>query len=735
LRPDRHPSCKLAGHKPILNPIASHTTHLLSDSGMLPFARQLSKESGRSRASLELRAVMPGDAVHSPAANASEIAVFFVDPAGAIAGWTLPAAGLTGYTGAEIVGQELAVLFTLEARAAGHPSSELALALRTGRVEEQIWLVQKDGQRIWAEIVINPLRDDTGAVTGFACQSRDISAEKNAEARRISRAEQLSALALTRQDVATYGLELAALLPRIAMRARELTGADSGVIELRDGVGDQGRAHDGDATLDVALGRLLVPHGGATTGARLRCLRYDDGHESPEILSDVCDRAGIGALLAIPIVHDRSTIGWLAVLSRSSLAFHDQQASTLELMATLLGGPLQLAQSAEAHRSLVAERSRAQAAHRESEARFRAAMDASLDALFILGAVRDTDRSITEFVLLDANRRAEEFCGIEHEAFAGHPLAEVPSAQRELASISVLASVVQTRRPIEREREGIDEAGRARWIHEQIVPLGDGVTVTVRDVTARHEADAEVRRAREAAESANRSKSDFVARMSHELRTPLNSVIGFANILLRNKRNALDDTEVAYLARVKAAGTHLLALINDVLDIAKIEAGHMTLELEPVNVVALARTVLAQLDSQSQASGLVLSLETSTDPLVITADVGKLQQVLFNLVGNAIKFTPAGSVTVRIRADGRDEGVSGAVQCIEITDTGIGIPVERLNAVFEAFEQAESSTSRRYGGTGLGLSISRALCEAMGFELVVESALGAGTTFRIILSE
>jgi signal transduction histidine kinase len=284
---------------------------------------------------------------------------------------------------------------------------------------------------------------------------------------------------------------------------------------------------------------------------------------------------------------------------------------------------------------------------------------------------------------------------------------------------------VETGAPIEQERQSIDVDGRIRWMQEQIVPLGDGVTVTVRDVTARVEADAEVRRAREAAEAANLAKTEFVAKMSHELRTPLNSVIGFSKILLRNKRNALDDKEIAYLNRIAAAGTHLLALVNDVLDIAKVESGHMSLELGPVDIVSVARSVMAQLESSAQAAGLAISLMTTQPSLVVVADSAKLQQVLLNLVGNAIKFTPTGGIAVRILTTESERPL------IEIADSGIGIAADRLEAVFAAFEQAESSTSRRYGGSGLGLSISRALCEAMGFKLRVESTLGIGTTFRV----
>ena len=158
----------------------------------------------------------------------------------------------------------------------------------------------------------------------------------------------------------------------------------------------------------------------------------------------------------------------------------------------------------------------------------------------------------------------------------------------------------------------------------------------------------------------------------------------------------------------------------------------MTLEITPVDVVALARSVVGQLDSQLQASGLVLAIETSEPVVVVQADAGKLHQVLLNIIGNAIKFTPSGGVTVRILAG--ESGNGGPPRwSIEISDTGIGIAEHRLAAVFDAFEQAESSTSRRYGGTGLGLSISRALCEAMGFSLDVTSAIGGGSTFRIQL--
>lgn len=654
------------------------------------------------------------------------VAIFTIDALGCIAGWSPAAAGVTGYTAAEIVGHQVSILFPPDWNAPGLDASEPSRGARA-RTEFEGWLIQKSGEFIWVQTILTALRDEGSAIVGYVFQTRDLTSQRAAEARRRAKSDQLAALAVTREDIATYGLELAALLPRLAMRARRLTAGAAAVIELREGAGDMARAHDGSSGLDLQLRTLIVPHGGATAGARLRCVRYDAQHESPEVLGDVCDRAGVHSILAIPILHDRATIGWLAVMSTSPNAFTEQHASTLELMSMLLGGPIAQAQAADARRSLATERTRAQAAQRESEARFRVAMDASLDALFILAAVREDGGVVTDFTLLDENRRAEELCGLPREASTGRRLSELPAVARQLSCTDVLAQVVKSRVPLERERQAVDATGAVTWMQEQIVPLDDGATVSVRDVTARVEAEAVVRRAREAAEAANRAKTDFVARMSHELRTPLNSVIGFSNILLRNKRNALSENELTYLWRISASGTHLLALINDVLDIAKVEAGHMDFELGDVDMVTLTRGVIAQLDATALSAGLVVVLEAPVEPIVVVADVSRFRQVLLNIVGNAIKFTPAGHVTVRVL------GNAGTRRRIEVADTGIGIAPDRLSAVFEAFEQAESSTSRRYGGTGLGLSISRALCEAMGMSLTVESELGVGSTFCIEL--
>jgi signal transduction histidine kinase/CheY-like chemotaxis protein len=241
--------------------------------------------------------------------------------------------------------------------------------------------------------------------------------------------------------------------------------------------------------------------------------------------------------------------------------------------------------------------------------------------------------------------------------------------------------------------------------------------------------EAELRAAKDAAEATNRAKSEFLSNMSHELRTPLNSVIGFANILLKNKANTLAAQDIAYLGRIVANGKHLLGLINGILDLSKIEAGRVEVEVASVDLGALVRSTVMELEGQVQGKPLALVATVPENLEPLQTDGAKLKQILINLIGNALKFTQRGTVTVRVV---RDE-LSGHAQRIDVVDTGIGIPADRMQAIFEAFQQADSSTSRQYGGTGLGLTITRSLAQMMGFDIKVESTLGSGSTFSVIV--
>lgn len=260
-----------------------------------------------------------------------------------------------------------------------------------------------------------------------------------------------------------------------------------------------------------------------------------------------------------------------------------------------------------------------------------------------------------------------------------------------------------------------------------------GVLVSFDDITRLEEKEAQLRQSKHEAEEANRAKSDFLANMSHEIRTPMNAIMGFTEILKRAHQEhdtaVIEADSVRYLNTIASSSKHLLDLINDILDLSKVEAGHVDVESIPCSVHMVVFDVLAVMRGKAEEKSLFLEFVPDGPlPETITSDPARLRQILLNLVGNAVKFTKSGGVKVVTRLDqsGKEPTLS-----IEVIDTGIGMSDAQAEEVFSPFKQADSSITRRFGGTGLGLAICKRFAEAMGGDVSVTSELGVGSTFAL----
>jgi signal transduction histidine kinase len=320
--------------------------------------------------------------------------------------------------------------------------------------------------------------------------------------------------------------------------------------------------------------------------------------------------------------------------------------------------------------------------------------------------------------------RTDALVAADHRSFASsrNLLIGVGSGSLLLAlalGLILSASVVE---PLRRTEERLSEIGAGDFSGRLDVPNRDEIGRLAARVNSTSD---ELQRVYQELEMASRHKSDFLATMSHELRTPLNAIIGFSEVLREQMFGELNERQLAYVTDVHEAGEHLLSLINDVLDLAKVEAGRMDLELSQVALPEVLRSAVSMHSERASRIGIELNLVTQPENIVLAADERRVRQIVFNLLSNAVKFTPAGGrvdISARLE-DGHAE--------VTVADTGRGIAAADLEAIFEEFEQA--TAGKQAEGTGLGLPLSRKLVELHGGRLWVESEPGHGSTFRFTL--
>jgi PAS domain S-box-containing protein len=407
----------------------------------------------------------------------------------------------------------------------------------------------------------------------------------------------------------------------------------------------------------------------------------------------------------------------LAVLGLSGLAL---------VIGRLRRNSADLDQRARRLEREIAERQRVEDALRESEQKYRHIINAAADAIISL----DEHGLVCEF-----NAAAEQMFGFTKAELLGKSLTPImPPHLREAHTAGLQRYLMTGQRQLPHwhnvELPGYTRDGREFPLEVSFPLLEAGekkfLTGVLRDITERKRVEGELHQARETAEAATQAKSTFLANMSHELRTPMNAIIGFTRLVMRRSQDVLPQRQYENLEKILLSAEHLLTLINDILDLSKIEAGHM--EVHPVSFAleTVVDVCLHTIEPMVLSERLRLVKDIDTALPLLTTDKDKVQQILMNLLSNAVKFTTAGTITVTAR---HHDGTL----TLAVTDTGTGIPAEALEQIFVEFRQVDNGPTRQYGGTGLGLSISRRLAQLLGGDITVQSTMGVGSTFTVTL--
>ena len=449
-----------------------------------------------------------------------------------------------------------------------------------------------------------------------------------------------------------------------------------------------------------------------------------DAREHPLVRDNLAvPDLGVIAYAGVPLrTRDGHVLGSLCAIDGQPRQWTEDDVQTLQDLAASVVSEIEL-------RGIVVQHEETEQALRESEARFRLLVDASPELMWLNGPA-DTPTY--------HNLRCQEYTALSRDELLAGGWVEMIHPADRVRAFAARSRGLAAGQPYEAEVRLRSHDGEHCWHRVRVVPVRDGSGTTVAWIGAAANID-DIVRAQQAAEAANRAKSQFLATMSHEIRTPLNAVIGYTDLLAAGIGGPLSPQQQQYLQRIKGSGSHLHTLISDVLDLAKVEAGEMQVSRDQVLLKSVAEDALAITQQLIEQKNLQLSDETDCYPAVqFWGDSHRVRQILVNLLSNAAKFTDSGWVRLRCRVHattpaGLETSFDGPWLAVEVADTGIGIAPAKLSEVFEPFVQVDGSYTRTRKGTGLGLAISRTLARLMAGDLTVESTPGEGSTFTLWL--